>query len=124
MEWSTGIHSQLGRLRPTRGQGLDLRVDRVMVPRGRPGLIVRNSTPRICLTQDSKRRSEYEWKQWLRVTHKAITEQWIGYTEQRSTPDNNGNWLHLVHAHCQRRPPPAAPPQHPTQITRTPPRLA
>ena len=61
---------------------------------------------------------------WLRATRKAITTQWIGYTEQRGTPDSNSNWLQLVHAHCQRPSPPTAPPQHPTQIARTPSRLA
>jgi RNA-directed DNA polymerase len=76
------------------------------------------------LHADQQPQSPHEWEQWLRATRKAITKQWIGYTEQRGTPDSNGNWLHLVHAHCQRRPPPTAPPQHPTQITRTPPRLA
>jgi RNA-directed DNA polymerase len=76
------------------------------------------------LHADQQPQSPHEWEQWLRATRKAITKQWIGYTEQRGTPDSNGNWLHLVHAHCQRRSPPTAPPQHPTQNTRTPPRLA
>jgi len=76
------------------------------------------------LHADQQPQSPHEWEQWLRVTRKAITKQWIGYTEQRSTPDSNGNWLHLVHAHCQRQPPPTAAPQHPTQNTRTPPGLA
>jgi RNA-directed DNA polymerase len=73
---------------------------------------------------DQQPQSPHEWEQWLRVTRKAISKQWSGYTGQRGTPDSNGNWLHLVHAHCQRRPPPTAPLQHPTQITRTPPGLA
>lgn len=76
------------------------------------------------LHADQQPQSPHEWEQWLRATRKAITKQWIGYTEQRGTPDNNGNWLHLVHAHCQRRTPPTAAHQRPQQRTRTPPGLA
>jgi RNA-directed DNA polymerase len=78
----------------------------------------------LLLHADQQPQSPHEWEQWLRATRKAITKQWIGYTEQRGTPDSNGNWLQLVHAHCQRRSPPTAPPQHLTQIARTPSGLA
>ena len=76
------------------------------------------------LHADQQPQSPHEWEQWLRAARKAITKQWIGHTEQRGTPDSNGNWLQLAHAHCQRRSPPTAPPQHLTQITRTPSGLA
>jgi RNA-directed DNA polymerase len=76
------------------------------------------------LHADQQPQSPHEWEQWLRATRKAITKHWIGYTEQRGTPDSNGNWLQLVHTHCQRRSPPTATPQHPTQIARTPSGLA
>ncbi|MGH3773461.1 MAG: hypothetical protein ACRDRW_19065 [Pseudonocardiaceae bacterium] len=57
--------------------------------------------------------SPHDWEQWLRATRKAITKQRIGYTEQHSTPDSNGNWPYLIHTHRHQRPPPTTTPSTP-----------